>query len=93
VLGRGHPEYGLYTTLICTPLTMVLYAVLIPSLGAMGAALASSTSFTLNFLLTAAFFRRATGGPILPLLMPTRSELADYAGLLRSLRARAGRGA
>jgi O-antigen/teichoic acid export membrane protein len=93
VLGRGHPEYGLYTTLISTPLTMVLYAVLIPSLGAMGAALASSSSFTLNFLLTAAFFRRATGGPILPLLMPTRSELADYAGLLRSLRARAGRGA
>lgn len=86
ILGRGHPEYGLYSALIVTPATMVLYAVLIPSLKAPGAALASSLSFTLSFVLAAFFYRRATGRGVLRLMIPTRSELDDYRMLLPKVR-------
>jgi O-antigen/teichoic acid export membrane protein len=86
-VGRGHPEYGLYTTLAVTPVTLALYALLIPALHAPGAALASSLSFALSFAATAAFHRRATGAPLLRRLLPTRSELADYRGLAPQMRA------
>jgi O-antigen/teichoic acid export membrane protein len=87
IAGRGHPEYGLYTTLIATPVTMLLYAVLIPSLEATGAALASSLSFTASFVLMAFFYRRATGHGMLARMLPTRSELADYRALPAQIRA------
>lgn len=87
VLGRGHPEYGLYTALIVTPSTMALYALLIPSLEATGAALASSLSFAISFALSLLFYRRATGRSALPLLVPTRSELHDYRMLAPQVRA------
>jgi O-antigen/teichoic acid export membrane protein len=87
IVGRGHPEYSLYTTLISTPVTMVLYAVLIPAFDATGAALASSLSFTTTFLLLALFYRRATGHGVLSRLVPTRSELHDYRALPPQIRA------
>jgi len=99
ILGRGHPIYGLYTTLVVTPATMAMYVTLIPWLKGPGAALASTLSFTLSFLLTLIFYRRATGRSALPLLLPTRSELDDYRLLAprilawaRGLRARRGGG-
>jgi O-antigen/teichoic acid export membrane protein len=87
VVGRGRPEYALYGALISTPVTMVLYATLIPSLEATGAALASSLSFAMNFVLAAFFYRRLTGLKLLPLIMPTRSELDDYRMLWAKCRA------
>jgi O-antigen/teichoic acid export membrane protein len=87
VVGRGRPEYSLYGALISTPATMVLYAALIPSLGAMGAALASSLSFTMNFVVAAFFYRRLTGLGVLRLMVPTRSELDDYRALWGRCRA------
>jgi O-antigen/teichoic acid export membrane protein len=77
-IGRGKPEYGLYTMLVVTPLTLVLYATLIPAYHATGAALASSLSFTAAFLASVVFYRRATGHGVLSRLLPTRSELDDY---------------
>jgi O-antigen/teichoic acid export membrane protein len=78
IVGRGHPEYSLYTTLVTTPATMVLYVFLIPSLEATGAALASTLSFTLTFLLMAFYYRRATGHGVFSRLFPSRSEIDDY---------------
>jgi O-antigen/teichoic acid export membrane protein len=86
IIGRGRPVYGLYNALITTPVTMVLYATLIPALDATGAALASSLSFTIAFLVAAFFYRRATGASVLPRLVPTRSELDDYRMLWPKLR-------
>jgi O-antigen/teichoic acid export membrane protein len=86
VLGRGFAQYGLYIALISTPSTMVLYAILIPKLDATGAALASSLSFTLNFVLAAYFYRRVTGNRVTALMVPTRSELDDYRALWPKVR-------
>jgi len=97
IVGRGHPGYSLAITLITTPLTLALYLLLIPALDATGAALASTASYLATFLLAAVFYHRATGTSVLPRLVPTRSELADYRALApavvawgRGLRGRRG---
>ncbi len=87
IVGRGHPGYSLIVTLIVTPLTIALYVILIPSLHAEGAALASSISYAISFVLVVAFYRRVVGEPVLSHLIPTRSELHDYRALAPALRA------
>ena len=87
VVGRGFPQYSLYSALIVTPVTLALYALLIPAYDATGAALASCLSFALSFLLALFFYRRATGHGALGLMWPTRSELEDYRTLLPKIRA------
>ncbi|HEY8585085.1 MAG TPA: oligosaccharide flippase family protein [Capillimicrobium sp.] len=82
--GRGRPELSLRAAVISTPPALVLYAVLIPTLGDVGAAIASTASYALNFAVTAVFYRRATGERVLPLLTPTRAEVADLVALLRA---------
>jgi len=78
IVGRGRPEYGLYSALISTPITMALYFILIPRFDAQGAAVATTISFTLNFVLAAFFYHRITGRNVLALMIPTRSEFDDY---------------
>lgn len=90
VVGRGRPMYSLYAGLVTLPLTLALYAGLIPWLGASGAALASSLSYLFSFLLISWYYRRLTGRRVLPLLSPTRSELDDLRGLPRAALAWAG---
>ena len=81
IAGRGKPVYSLYAALVVTPVTIGLYAWLIPWLGATGAALASTLSYCLSFLLAAAFYHRTTGRRVDRLLLPTRSELDDFKAL------------
>jgi O-antigen/teichoic acid export membrane protein len=87
IVGRGHPGYTLAITLVTTPLTLALYLLLIPAFDATGAALASTISYVATFLLAAVFYRRATGARVLPRLLPTRSELADYRALMPAIAA------
>lgn len=85
IVGRGRPGYSLVTALVTTPLTIALYLLLIPPLDATGAALASTISYGCNFILALFFYRRITGTAVLPLLIPTRSEIADYVALAPTL--------
>jgi O-antigen/teichoic acid export membrane protein len=78
ILGRGHPELSLISTAIVTPVTVVLYVLLIPALDATGAALASTISYSATFALAAFFYRRVTGARLLVHMLPGRSELADF---------------
>lgn len=87
-VGRGRPILGLYSALIVTPATMALYAVLIPAHGATGAALASSLSFALSFVLAVLFYRVTVGEPIWRRMIPTYSEVQDYFALVPQIRAR-----
>jgi len=82
--------YSLYAGLVTLPLTLVLYVGLIPPLGASGAALASSLSYLLSFLLISWYYRRITGRRVLPLLYPTRAELEDLRSLAGATRRSAG---
>ena len=77
IVGRGKPVYSLYSALIVTPVTMALYFSLIPWLGATGAALASTISYSLSFVVASAFYHRTTGRRVDRVLLPTRSEFDD----------------
>jgi len=90
VVGRGKPIYSLYTTLVTTPITIALYAALIPTLHATGAAIASTISYCSSFVLGAWFYRRVTGRHVLPLLVPTRSEWNDLRALPQGVATWAG---
>jgi O-antigen/teichoic acid export membrane protein len=87
IVGHGRPGYSLAIALVTTPITIGLYALLIPAYDATGAAVASSISYALSFLLAAVFYRRVTAAPLLPRLVPTRSELADYRALAPAIAA------
>jgi O-antigen/teichoic acid export membrane protein len=90
IVGRGKPIYSLYTMLVTTPLTIALYAVLIPILHATGAAIASTLSYGISFAIGAWFYHRVTGRHVLPLLVPTRSEWNDLRALPQGVAAWAG---
>jgi O-antigen/teichoic acid export membrane protein len=85
IVGRGKPAYSLYSALIVTPVTIGLYLWLIPSLEAEGAALASTISYSLSFVVASGFYYRATGRRVYRLLVPTRSELNDLRALPRAV--------
>lgn len=89
VTGKGKPEYLVYAWLLVTPVSLLLYVLLIPALGAEGAALASSAAYLLNALATLWFFVRTTGDASLRRLLPGREELADYRLLARRARSAA----
>lgn len=87
IVGRGKPEYSLYSALIVTPLTLVAYALLIPALDAPGAALAKALSYTVSFALSVYFYRRVTGSARLAQFVPTRAELAELRAVGPQIRA------
>lgn len=91
IVGKGRPEYSLYTALIVTPPTLLLYLVLVPRLGGEGAALASALSYSATFALLLLYFRRVTGIAGFRELLPGRGELRDYQRLARQAGARLGR--
>lgn len=83
--GRGRPEYSLIVAVVMTPVAIVLYVVLISSYAATGAAVASSVSYAFGFAVSVILGRRMLGRPILPMIIPTHSELDDYRQILSSL--------
>jgi O-antigen/teichoic acid export membrane protein len=85
VVGRGKPSYGLYNSLITVPLTIALYATLIPAYGATGAAAASTVSYLLNLLIICWFYRRVSGGSVWRSFVPTISEVRDLRAIVEPL--------
>jgi O-antigen/teichoic acid export membrane protein len=87
ISGRGYPRYATYIAAISTPLTVGLYAWLIPLFHAWGAAAASSVSYGLSAFLAVFFFRRVTTIGIRDAFVPRASDVSDYGGLARLARA------
>jgi O-antigen/teichoic acid export membrane protein len=81
--GRGRPELCLQATALATPFAFALYAGLIPTFGATGAAVASSLAYLANFAFTARAYRQVTGTGIAGVLVPSRDELSDLIALVR----------
>ena len=92
--GRGHPRYALYLSLVSFPLTVALYALLIPPWGATGAAVASTISYTLTTIVAWLFYRRVTGlrfRTLIPGREDVRQAWDSAVVLARSGRAALGR--
>ena len=88
IAGRGRPQYALWTTSITVPLTIVLYLVLIPWLGAYGAALGSTISYIASTVLGLVWFKRTTRISLRLALVPTTGEIRDYRDALGNVRRR-----
>ena len=86
ITGRGKPIYSLYVVAVTSPVTLGLYWILIPSHEETGAAIASTISYTLTFLLCCVFYRKVTGRPVARSLLPTRDELHDLRSLSPAVR-------
>jgi O-antigen/teichoic acid export membrane protein len=89
--GRDRPIYGVYAGLIDVPVTIALYLLLIPPLGADGAALASSASYLTTTLVGLFLYRKVTSLPLRASVMPQRADILEYGVWLRSARAHPGR--
>jgi O-antigen/teichoic acid export membrane protein len=90
VTGRGHPEYSLYNTLITVPITIGLYIGLIPTLGAVGAAIASTISYLLTTAIAFAFLKRVANVRLGQIVGSLSAVVADYRAALAMLRAYPG---
>lgn len=84
IVGRGRPNYSVYASLVTTPITVLMYATMIPAFHGTGAALASTLSYLGSLTVYCVFYRRVTDRNVLPLLVPTRDELADLKALPRA---------
>lgn len=93
IVGRGRPDVTLLIMLIVTPATIALYFLLIPRFHAMGAALASTASYSSSLILLCVCYKRLSGRSALGAMMPTRSDFADYVdlalGTIRQVRSNA----
>ncbi|MEA2350916.1 MAG: hypothetical protein QOG86_1857 [Thermoleophilaceae bacterium] len=91
VVGKGHTRFSLWSALLVTPPTLLLYALLVPPLEGTGAALASTISYSAGAILWWVFFRRATGLRGIARFLPRTEELADYRALASRGRLRLAR--
>ena len=88
IAGIGKPRLNLLVSGISLIVTISLDLALIPSLNIVGAAIASSVSYTLSALMLIVFFIRETGAPLREVLLPTSEDLKILLSVAR-LRGRA----
>jgi len=83
IAGRGYPHYNSMTAGLGLVVTLVLDLTLIPRMGALGAAIASTLAYASVCLLSVAFYlavvRRAAGG----LAAPQQASIRQQAGATR----------
>ena len=90
--GLGRPGLNLQVAGSSLVVTLALCLLLVPRFGMNGAAIASSASYATTWLLTARFFRGATGVPMRSACVPRRADLERLAIVVRTaLRRRAVR--
>lgn len=73
--GRGRPEVGSGITGMGLIMTIGLDFILIPKVGIIGAAIASTVSYSTSALVTLILFRKITNIPIKQLVVPIREDI------------------
>jgi Na+-driven multidrug efflux pump len=86
--GRGRPGLSSVLAGITAAVTIALDLLLIPPLGADGAALASAVAYTVFGIGSLVAISRLSGLSIRSLVLPSRRDFAAYPAAARSARAR-----
>jgi O-antigen/teichoic acid export membrane protein len=73
--GRGKPQYATYTSAITVVATVILDLALIPSMGIVGAAIASSIAYTASAVLSVIWFNHENQTSWRQVLLPTTGDL------------------
>jgi len=71
---RGKPHISMYITMVIFAVNVTLNILLIPRLGIVGAAIASSIAYILAAILMSYFYKRLTGTPIRQLFIIKRGD-------------------
>jgi O-antigen/teichoic acid export membrane protein len=74
-IGRGHPAWNAQASILVVIVGVILGLWLIPAHGAVGAACASSLSYTLGTVLMVVRFRKVTGLPLREIFIPSWTDL------------------
>lgn len=75
IAGVGKPRLNLLVSGVSLIVTITLDLLLIPKLNIVGAAIASTVSYTLSALLLIVFFKRETGASLREILLPTSEDV------------------
>jgi O-antigen/teichoic acid export membrane protein len=85
IAARGRPEINLYMGIFVVVLNAVLNVLLIPPMGAIGAAVATTIAYGMNLVVRLVVFRRITGARIADAILPkmadarlVRANVASY---------------
>lgn len=76
--GQGKPQYGSFVTVISLVLTIILDYFLIPKMGIVGAALATTIAYGTSFILTSLFFIKISRARVVDYLLPDFSVILEY---------------
>jgi O-antigen/teichoic acid export membrane protein len=88
--GIGKPRLNLLVSSVSLIVTIVLDLALIPRLNIVGAAIASTTSYSLSALLLIIFFTRETGASLREVLLPTSEDVKMLLSVARLRRTSEG---
>lgn len=81
--GRGKPEINLYTSLFTVACNIILNFILIPKYGLYGAALATSITYSLTFILKLFIFARITKSSVKSILILKRTDIQLYVEFIK----------
>lgn len=76
--GRGKPQFGMLSSLLALPITIILDIVLIPKWGISGAAFASTVAYTLATIVVLIAFLKLSGSSLYDTIFIKKSELINY---------------
>jgi len=74
IAGEGKPEYNIYVSIISVILNFILNFILIPLYGLAGAAIATSITYIINFILRIFVFQRMSKISLFQIILPRKEE-------------------
>lgn len=89
-LGQGRPRISLYVTAIATPVTLAAYVALIPTLGLVGAAIASTISYVWTTTVELYFLQRVSSLRWPDVILPQPEDARLVRAALRRVSHRLG---
>jgi O-antigen/teichoic acid export membrane protein len=84
--GKGKPELNLYTSLFTVTCNIILNIILIPIYGLNGAALATSISYTLTFIIKIMIYTNLTKSKLVNILFLRKSDFTAYKNIIKALK-------
>ena len=86
ISGRGKPEINLYTSILIVVTNISFNIILIPIYGIHGAAIATTISYTLDWIIKIAVYKKMSGESFLQFLFIQRSDIQMYMKMVRKLK-------
>ncbi|WLR52863.1 flippase [Bacillus tianshenii] len=84
--GRGKPEINMYVAILTVTSNLLLNIILVPILGIYGAAIATSITYSMDWVIKLVIFKKITGKPIHTFLLVNQKDLKAYQNYLLKLK-------